>query len=86
MPSHTLAHHLLSLVLWTLLVWSGTAHALELRVLMAWDKSYPGVTQMAERFARKIDEASAGEVTFTLTGPDSILAVQKLECCRGRSE
>ena len=78
MPGHTWAHHLLSLVLCTLLVWSGTAHALELRVLMAWDKSYPGVTQMAERFARKIDEASAGEVTFTLTGPDSIPAFEQL--------
>ena len=55
-----------------------TAQALELRMLMAWDENYPGVPQMAERFARKVDEASGGEVTFALTGPDSIPPFEQL--------
>ena len=53
--------------------------ALELRMLMSWDESYPGIPQMAERFARKVDEASGGEVTFALTGPDSIPAFEQLQ-------
>ena len=54
-------------------------HALELRMLMSWDENYPGVPQMAERFARKVDEASGGEVTFALTGPNSIPAFEQLQ-------
>ena len=54
-------------------------HALELRMLMSWDENYPGVAQMAERFARKVDEASGGEVTFALTGPNSIPAFEQLQ-------
>lgn len=77
-PGHTLTHHLLTLVLGALLVWSGCAPALELRVLVAWDDNYPGVSKLAERFARKVDEASGGEVTFTVTGPDSIPAFEQL--------
>ena len=55
------------------------AQALELRMLTSWDQTYPGVPQMAERFARKVDEASGGEVTFALTGPDSIPAFEQLQ-------
>ncbi len=55
------------------------AHALELRMLVSWGESYPVVSQMAERFARKVDEASGGEVTFALTGPDSIPAFEQLQ-------
>lgn len=66
------------LVLLTLLLVLPAAQALELRMLMSWDESYPGVPQMAERFARKVDEASGGEVTFALTGPDSIPAFEQL--------
>ena len=62
-----------------LLLGISPAHALELRMLMSWDENYPGVPQMAERFARKVDEASGGEVTFALTGPDSIPAFEQLQ-------
>lgn len=55
------------------------AQALELRMLLSWSESYPVVPQMAERFARKVDEASGGEVTFALTGPDSIPAFEQLQ-------
>lgn len=55
-----------------------SAFALELRLLMAWDQSYPGVKHLAERYARKVAEASANEVTFTLTGPGAIPAFEQL--------
>jgi len=66
----------LLLLLFALL--AAPVHALELRMLISWDENYPGVPQMAERFARKVDEASGGEVTFALTGPDSIPAFEQL--------
>lgn len=68
----------ITLLLGALLGCPRVSDALELRMLTAWDGSYPGVKQMAERFARKVDEASGGEVTFTLTGPDSIPAFEQL--------
>ena len=71
------ARCLRALLPFALLACPTVAHALELRMLTAWDETYPGVPEMAERFARKVDEASGGEVTFTLTGPDSVPAFQQ---------
>ncbi len=65
-------------VLLALLGFAASSHALELRMLMSWDDKYPGTSEMAERFARRVDEVSGGEVTFTLTGPDSIPAFEQL--------
>ena len=58
---------------------TASAGALELRMLMAWDESYPAVRYVAERYARKVDEASHGEVTFALTGPAAIPAFEQLQ-------
>lgn len=71
---HSALARLLRLCLWLLpcLALPPAADALELRMLVAWDETYPGVARIAERFARKVDETSHGEVTFTLTGPDGI--------------
>ncbi len=66
------------IILLVMCMYMAPVHALELRMLMSWDENYPGVPQMAERFARKVDEASGGEVTFALTGPDSIPAFEQL--------
>lgn len=62
-----------------LMICAARSHALELRMLMAWGENYPGIAQMAERYARKVDTASGGEVTFALTGPDSIPAFEQLQ-------
>ena len=78
-PCNSTLHCLLTVLLFARLVCPSAANALELRMLTAWDDSYPGVPQMAERFARKVDEASGGEVTFTLTGPGSIPAFEQLK-------
>ena len=67
-----------SIALLVLLTCPASAHALELRMLMAWSETYPGVTEMAERFAHRVDQASGGEVTLALTGPDSIPAFEQL--------
>ena len=68
----------ITLLLLVLLASPASAYALELRMLMAWSETYPGVAEMAERFAHRVDEASGGEVTFALTGPDSIPAFEQL--------
>jgi TRAP-type C4-dicarboxylate transport system substrate-binding protein len=67
-----------ALVIVLLLASALPAHALELRLLMAWDQRYPGVKHLAERYARKVAEASANEVTFNLTGPEAIPAFEQL--------
>lgn len=78
MPAMRCFRRLLVAVTLALLGKPPAAHALELRMLMSWDESYPVIRQMAERYARKVDEASGGEVTFALTGPDSIPAFEQL--------
>lgn len=72
------ARSLIAPLLLVLLACPASAYALELRMLMAWSETYPGVAEMAERFAHRVDEASGGEVTFALTGPDSIPAFEQL--------
>ena len=66
------------LVLLSLLLACGHADALELRMLLAWDDTYAGVAHVAERFARRVDDSSHGEVKLVLSGPDSIPPFQQL--------
>lgn len=58
---------------------SVASRALDLRMLIAWDDSYAGVDHVAERFARKVDDETKGEVRIILSGPDSIPPFHQVE-------
>jgi len=64
------------------LLFAGIAAATELRMLMSWTPAYEDVAQVAERYARKLAEASQGTLGFTLAGPQSVPANDQLELVR----
>jgi len=64
------------------LLFAGVATAAELRLLMSWTPAYEDVTQVAERYARKLNEASQGALGFTLAGPQSVPVNDQLALVR----
>lgn len=63
------------IVLLVLLAAIGTAtaaHATDFRLLSSWTPTYPGVPHIVERYVRKVEQASTGELRFFIVGPESI--------------
>ena len=49
-----------------------SAMAEDFRMLASWDSSYPIVPQVADVFAEMVSEASGGDSTIALTGPEAV--------------
>ncbi len=64
------------------LVFAGLAAAAEFRMLMSWTPAYEDVPQVAERYARKLAEASQGAIGFSFAGPQSVPANDQLALVR----
>ena len=54
----------------------------QVRMLKTWDDRYPGSTVICDRYAELLEEASNGEITVRISGPETIPPVQQLEPTR----
>lgn len=63
----------------SLLLAAGAAQAVELQFLRSWSERYLGTEQMADEYARMIEDASGGEITVNLIGPDTVPPFEQLE-------
>ena len=55
------------------------ASGAELRMLTSWDKTNPAVPLLAEGFARNVEKASNGRITFVLSGPETVPPFEQLQ-------
>lgn len=55
------------------------ASALELRVLSSWDQSYPPRPKLLEVFLKNVETASKGDITFKISGPETVPAFEQLQ-------
>ena len=58
---------------------AGTVSAQEFRLLSSWDNSNPAVSGVGLPFAKLIEEASSGEMTVTVRGPETVPPFEQLE-------
>ncbi|MCF3934959.1 C4-dicarboxylate ABC transporter substrate-binding protein [Acuticoccus sp. M5D2P5] len=58
---------------------SGPASATELRLLSSWDASYTAVPNIVEVFMDSVAEASGGDTTITMTGPEAVPPFEQLQ-------
>lgn len=56
-----------------------SAMAEDFRMLASWDSSYPIVPQVADVFAEMVSEASGGDSTIALTGPEAVPPFEQLQ-------
>ena len=56
------------------LLFAGLAVATEFRMLVSWTPTYEDVSQVAERYAHKLADASKGAIAFSFAGPESVPA------------
>jgi len=54
------------------------ALAVDFRLLVAWPADYLGVAKLAERYVRRVEAASSGEIRFLILGPDAVPAFDQL--------
>jgi TRAP-type transport system periplasmic protein len=57
----------------------GPASGAELRMLTSWDRNNPAVPLLAEGFARNVEKASNGRLTFVLNGPETVPPFEQLQ-------
>lgn len=57
---------------------SATAQT-NIRMLKTWDERYPGSVVICDRFAELLTEASGGEITVQMSGPETIPPLEQLE-------
>lgn len=50
-----------------------------IRMLKTWDTRYPGSVVICDRFAELLTEASGGEITVQVSGPETIPPLEQLE-------
>src|SRR5262245_10991522 len=55
------------------------ATAAELRMLTSWDRNNPAVPLLAEGFAKNVEKASNGRLTFVLNGPETVPPFEQLQ-------
>lgn len=57
---------------------SATAQT-NIRMLKTWDARYPGSVVICDRFAELLTEASGGQITVQMSGPETIPPLEQLE-------
>jgi len=62
-----------------LMLCPAAASALELRVLSSWDQSYPPRPKLLEVFLKNVETASKGDITFKISGPETVPAFEQLQ-------
>lgn len=62
-----------------MLVAAGTAQATELKMLNILDERYPGTVGMSSEFVKMVEEASNGEITFQVRGPETVPPFEQLQ-------
>ena len=55
------------------------AEAQQLRLLTSWDSTYLGTEHIAKPFAEKVEQATGGEVTLMLSGPETVPPFEQLQ-------
>ncbi|MEX0924000.1 MAG: TRAP transporter substrate-binding protein DctP [Rhodovibrionaceae bacterium] len=55
------------------------ALAVELQFLRSWDAKYQGTAGMADTYATMVEEASGGDITFKLVGPETVPPFEQLQ-------
>ncbi|MEQ8442622.1 MAG: TRAP transporter substrate-binding protein DctP [Alphaproteobacteria bacterium] len=55
------------------------AQAEELRMLNILDDRYPGTVGMSNAFVEMVEEASGGEITFAVSGPETVPPFEQLQ-------
>lgn len=55
------------------------ALAVELQFLRSWSEKYQGTAGMADTYAKMVEEASAGDITFKLVGPETVPPFEQLQ-------
>lgn len=58
---------------------AGAAQAAELKMLNILDDRYPGTVGMANEFVKMVEEASAGDITFEVRGPETVPPFEQLQ-------
>jgi len=55
------------------------AQATELRVLSSWDNSAPSRSILLETYLKNVEAASKGDITFRVSGPETVAAFEQLQ-------
>lgn len=55
------------------------AIAVELQFLRSWDAKYQGTAGMADTYAKMVEEASGGDITIKLVGPETVPPFEQLQ-------
>ena len=55
------------------------ANAIEFRVLSSWDNSFPIRSVLLEEFAKNVKVASNGDITFSISGPETVPPFEQLQ-------
>lgn len=58
---------------------ASTVHASDFRMLASWDGSYPVVPNVAEVYMGMVEEASSGDTTIAMTGPEAVPPFEQLQ-------
>ncbi len=56
-----------------------TAFSAEFRVLSSWDSNYPVRPRMLEVFLKNVETASKGDITFRISGPETVPPFEQLQ-------
>lgn len=58
---------------------ASSAMAVELQFLRSWDAKYQGTAGMADTYAKMVEEASGGDISFKLVGPETVPPFEQLQ-------
>ncbi|MEX0924001.1 MAG: TRAP transporter substrate-binding protein DctP [Rhodovibrionaceae bacterium] len=62
-----------------LLCAAGSVQATELKMLNILDERYPGTVGMAQEYVKMVEEASGGDITFQVRGPETVPPFEQLQ-------
>ena len=57
----------------------GVAFGAQYRVLSSWDQTYPVRPKFLEPFLKNVETASKGEITFIISGPETVPPFEQLQ-------
>ncbi|MBN9888894.1 TRAP transporter substrate-binding protein [Salipiger abyssi] len=61
---------------------ASAAQATDIRMLKTWDDRYPGSGAICDRFAELATEASGGEISFQMFGPETVPPLEQVDPVR----
>lgn len=62
-----------------MLMSAAPSHAVDFRVLVSWDETYPTHGVLLKKWAKDIETASKGDMKFTISGPETVPPFEQLQ-------